>query len=108
MTRNKLWLAQLRRSPQKAYDIQSLAKRLGRVAVGKRGKEPVWQSTEFTELFVLSIQDHGGKDLAIGTKNAILDQLEDDIAAWETRLGEEEDEQDDDGDQDMGVGNGTG
>jgi hypothetical protein len=95
-------LEQMRRSPQNARALQGLAKRLGRKPV-KRGKEPMWESREFADLYALSIPDHGGKDLAIGTKNSILNQLEDDIFAWEERLeGEENDEEDD------GGGNGAG
>lgn len=55
----------------------------------------MWESEAFIELYALSIPDHGGRDLAIGTKNSILDQLEDDILAWEERLGDEDDENDD-------------
>lgn len=51
----------------------------------------MWESTEF-DLYPLSIPRHGGRDLAIGTKRSILDQLEDDVQAWEQRLLEEEDE----------------
>lgn len=85
-------LVQMRRSPQRAIDLQKLAEGLGRTLVN-RGKEPTWESPEFDELYPLSIPDHGGKDLAIGTKNSILDQLEDDILAWEIRI-EDEDGQD--------------
>jgi hypothetical protein len=60
----------------------------------KRGKEPMWESTEFDELYPLSIPHHGGRDLAIGTKNSILDQLEGDVCAWEARLADDEDEED--------------
>ena len=82
-------LAQLRRSPQKARALQSLAKRLGRKKV-KRGKEPMWESTEFGDLFVLSIPDHGGRDLPPGTKNSILDQLEGDILRWDEKFDDED------------------
>src|SRR5262245_10410261 len=53
-------LAHLRRSPQRALALQGLAKKLGRKSV-KRGKEPMWESTEFPQLFVLAIPDHGGE-----------------------------------------------
>jgi hypothetical protein len=112
MTRRKLdklkreW-AELRRSPQKAIALQRLAGRLGRKPV-KRGKEPMWESDEFRELPPLSIPDHGGRDLAIGTKNSILIQLEDDILAWEERLGEEDDEADDAADEEEGDGGSNG
>ncbi|MBC7767615.1 MAG: hypothetical protein H7124_02405 [Phycisphaerales bacterium] len=74
--------ATMRRSPQRARDLEGLAKRLGRKQV-KRGKEPVWESEFFVELFPLSIPHHGGKDLKNPTKNQILDSLEDDLDAWD-------------------------
>jgi hypothetical protein len=103
MTRNKLSklkreLAQMRRGSQKGAAVESLARRLGRKPVKRRGKEPMWESVEFGELFVLSIPRHKGKDLATGTLKSILDQLEDDILAWEERLGDEEDDEDEDDD----------
>jgi hypothetical protein len=79
-----------RRSSRGAAALEFLAKQLGR-KLGKRGKHPMWESTEF-DLYPLSIPRHGGRDLAIGTKRSILDQLEDDVLAWEQRLLEEEDE----------------
>jgi hypothetical protein len=102
-------LAQCRRSPQKANDLQSLAKRLGRKLV-KRGKEPMWESVEFAELYPLAIPDHGGRDLAVGTKNSILDQLEEDILAWEERIGSDEDMTDEDANEgrESGGGNDAG
>ncbi len=96
MNRNKLdrikrqWRA-CWRSPQKARDLESLARGLGRKRV-KRGKEPMWESTEFEDLFPLAIPHHGGKDLAPGTKKSILEQLENDVLAWEDRLEREDDE----------------
>ena len=75
----------------------------------KRGKEPIWESTEFAELYPLAIPDHGGRALAIGTKNSILDQLEDDILAWEHRLGNEDETANEERENDSGNGsNGTG
>jgi hypothetical protein len=82
-------LAAMRLSPQGARALEKLARQLGRQSV-KRGKEPMWESTDF-RLFPLSIPHHGGRDLPIGTKNSILDQLEDDILAWEEELSEEDD-----------------
>jgi len=70
----------------------------------------MWESTEF-DLFVLSIPHHGGRDLAPGTKKSILDQLEDDLLAWEERLGEDErveDEGEDDDDESDARGEATG
>ncbi len=82
-------LAAMRLSPQRARALESLAGQLGRRSV-KRGKEPMWESAEFS-LFPLSIPHHGGRDLPVGTKNSILDQLEDDLLAWEEELSEEDD-----------------
>jgi hypothetical protein len=81
-------LAQLRRSPQNARSMENLAKRLGRKRV-KRGKEPVWESQVFAQLYPLAIPKHGGRDLAPGTKNNILDQLESDVFAWECKIDDE-------------------
>lgn len=86
-------LAGLRRGRHKAATLERLAKRLGRKKV-KRGSEPMWESVEFDDLFVLSIPHHGGRDLAPGTQRSILDQLEEDVLAWEVRLSDEEDEED--------------
>lgn len=92
MTRRKLarlreeWAA-LRRAPQKASTLESLARRLGR-KLENRGKHPIWQSTEFDDLDALSIPHHGNRDLPPGTRNSILNQLEDDILAWEERIQE--------------------
>ena len=94
MDQNKLQklrkeLADLRRSPQRARALESLAKRLGRKLV-KRGKHPMWESTEFDWLFPLSIPHHR-KDLPQKTRKSILDQLDTDIDAWDERLLEEDD-----------------
>ena len=94
MTRNKFrklhrLLAQLRQSPQKADALQKLARQLGRRPV-KRGKEPTWESDKSSELRALTIPAHGGKDLSIGTKNSILNQLEDDLNFWDGLLSKQE------------------
>ena len=83
----RLWrdLAALRPGAHKAREFERLARRLGRELV-KRGKHPMWESMAFDELDALSIPRHGGKDIAPGTKHSILNQLEDDILAWEERL----------------------
>lgn len=75
----------LRRAQPKARDLQSLAQRLGRART-QRGKHPMWESEPFPELRPLSIPDHKGRDMPRGTKNSILDQLEEDLLAWEQRL----------------------
>lgn len=81
-------LASMRLAPQKARALESLARKLGRQPV-KRGKEPMWESKEF-DLFPLSIPHHSSRDLSPGTKNSILNQLEDDILAWEEQLSDED------------------
>jgi hypothetical protein len=100
-------LAQLRRFPQKAATLERLAGRLGRKLV-KRGKEPMWENTEFGELFVLSIPHHGGRDLSPGVQRSILDQLEDDVLAWEERLGDNEDDEEAQNEFGNGEDNGIG
>jgi hypothetical protein len=82
-------IAAFRRSPQKATALERLARQLGRKKV-KRGKEPVWENQELTELYPLAIPHHGTRDLSIGTQRSILDALEDDVLAWEERLTDEE------------------
>jgi len=58
---------------------------LGRKKVN-RGKEPMYENDAFPHLRPLSIPNHKGRDLPLGTKNSILTQLEDDQAAWEEAL----------------------
>jgi len=110
----KLQLDSLRRSQAKARDLESLASKLGRKKI-KRGSEPTWESEVFAHLYPLSIPHHGGKDIPIGTRRSIIDRLEEDVLAWETRLdeeaeerrrGAEEDVESDDGETDVS-GNGT-
>jgi len=81
----KIELDRLRKSPQKAITLKKLAESLGRIPV-KRGKEPNWESNVFDHLPPISIPDHGGRDLTIGTRNSILNQLEDDLLAWDESL----------------------
>jgi hypothetical protein len=78
-------LDQMRASSCRAADVQSLAARLGR-NLGNRGKHPMWVSDEFKELFALSIPDHGGRDLSRHVKKKILDNLQQDIFAWDAKL----------------------
>jgi len=66
----------------------------------------MWVSSEFPTLFPLSIPHHGGRDLAIGTQRSILDQLEDDVLAWEGKLENEELERN--SGSDMGEDDGSG
>jgi hypothetical protein len=77
-------IAEMRRSPRQSVELERVAGQLGRKLV-KRGKEPTWENENFPTLRPLSIPDHPG-DLANGTKNAILTQLDDDIIAWDDQL----------------------
>lgn len=74
----------------------------------KRGKEPMWENIEFDELFPLSIPRHGGRDLSVGTQRSILDQLEDDVLAWEVRLGDDGDDEEAENECGNGEDNGAG
>lgn len=83
-------LAAARRYPRTAREMESLAQRLGR-KLANRGKEPCWISEVFPELRPVSSWGHRG-DLRIGTQRNIVDQLEDDLLAWEEYLEGQEDE----------------
>ena len=83
-------MEQARRSQQKARDLEKLARLLGR-RQDKRGKEPTWVHDELP-VYPLSIPRHGGRDLAPGTRNSILNVLEGDVDAWEEQLGPEDQE----------------
>ncbi len=45
----------------------------------------------FAHLPPLAIPHHGGRDLAPGTRDSILDQLEDDVHEWDVKLADDED-----------------
>jgi hypothetical protein len=83
----------MRHKSVKAADVQSLANRLGRNLV-KRGKEPNWANSEFPNLRPLSIPDHGGgRDLSPRVRKSVLNELENDIDAWDQKLIQEENQQ---------------
>lgn len=82
-------LAALRRGQPKAKEFQSVAGQLGRKSV-KRGKEPMHESDPFPHLRPLSIPNHKGRDMAKGTRDSILNQLEEDADAWEERIDRQE------------------
>jgi hypothetical protein len=105
LSKLKLELAGLRRSQAKARDLGSLATRLGRKKVKRpTGKEPLWESVEFPNLNPLSIPHHGNRDIPVGTKNSILAQLEEDVAAWEMSFHDDEPTEEDDGRSEEGNG----
>jgi hypothetical protein len=94
MTRRKLQrlrqqIASLRRSQPKARVLIALAKALGRMEED-RGKEPTYCSEEFQDLSPLTIPMHKGRDLPPGTRDSILNQLDEDVDAWDQRLFERE------------------
>jgi predicted metal-dependent peptidase len=91
-------IAAARRKSCRAADLEGFAKHLGRkLRKGKKTGEPMWINQEFPSLYPLAIPHHGGKDLANATQRSILEQLEDDVLAWDERLEEEDDEEDEDG-----------
>jgi hypothetical protein len=77
-------IAACRQTQPKVKELISIAQALGR-RKEKRGKEPTWVSP-FPELLPLSIPDHEGRDIPRGTKNSILNQLENDIMSWDAFL----------------------
>ena len=74
-------LSQARRSPQRAHDLERIAKKLGRNLVD-RGKEPTWESADFPHLRPITIPRHGSKDVSPFVQKTVLNQLELDIFAW--------------------------
>lgn len=79
-----------RHTQPKARELHALAKALGRSEVD-RGKEPTFKSDAFPSLLrPVSIPNHKGRDMSVGTKNNILNQLEDDLIAWEEFLDQRE------------------
>lgn len=77
-----LELASLRQGRHKAASFQGLAGRLGRHQNTKRGKEPMWESDPFPDLFPLAIPDHGGRDISPGVQRQLLNLMEEDLARW--------------------------
>jgi hypothetical protein len=95
-------LASLRNGRHKALAFQSLAKKLGRKENSKRGKEPMWESEQFGDLFPLAIPDHGGRDISPGVQRQLLNLLEEDVLRWEELI--EAEEQNEEADEDDGPG----
>src|SRR6266851_877496 len=85
LTKLRRELEGLRNSQPKATDLQRLAERLGRIKEN-RGKHPMYGNGAFPHLRPLSIPNHKGRDLPLGTKNSILNQLEEDLDAWDAAL----------------------
>jgi hypothetical protein len=86
---DRLWaaLAAARRSPQKASDLEALAKMAERKEQAG-GKHPMWISP-FLQHRAFPIERHGGNlDLSPHVRKVVLNHLEADAAAWEDRLEE--------------------
>ena len=69
----------------KAAELVRLARALGRTK-HNRGKEPTYESDDFPDLSPLTIPMHKGRDLATGTRDSILAQLDDDLTRWDETL----------------------
>lgn len=79
----------LRKTTANARKLEQLASKLGRIKFN-RGKEPTWVSEQFPHLCPISIPHHGGNiDLKLGTKNSILNDLEEDLLEWEDFLSDD-------------------
>ena len=65
-------------------EVERLAHALGRRRAN-RGKHPMWVSDPFPHLRPVSIPNHG-REMKRFTKNAVLDQLEEDFENWQIRL----------------------
>jgi hypothetical protein len=96
----KLELAGLRRWRHKALAFQRVAKRLGRKENRKRGKEPMWESDAFPDLFPLAIPDHGGgRDISPGVQRTLLDLMDEDVLRWEEALNNQQNDEVEDEDE---------
>jgi hypothetical protein len=84
---DQIWRAigNARRSPQKASDLEALARLCGRT-VYAGGNHPMWKSI-FPLHRPVPIERHGGNpDLHPRVRKIVLDHLEADAAAWEEIL----------------------
>jgi hypothetical protein len=94
-------LAGLRHGRHKASAFHSVARKLGRKENTKRGKEPMWESESFGDLYPLAIPNHGGKDISPGVQRQLLNLLEEDVLRWEEVIeAEEQNEADESGEED--------
>ncbi len=74
-----------RRSPQKADDLEALAKMAGRKQESG-GNHPMWISA-FPQHRAFPIERHGGNpDLSPHVRKVVLNHLETDAIAWEENL----------------------
>ena len=84
---DRLWLdlGAARNSPQKAGDLQDLARRAGRRERTGGKHSSMWVTDHFPHR-AFPIPTHGNKDVSIGVRNVVLNALEADAAAWEDVL----------------------
>jgi hypothetical protein len=88
---DRLWAAigAARSSPQKASDLEALA-RMAERTERTGGNHPMWLSA-FPQHRAFPIERHGGnRDLSLHVRKVILNHLEADAAAWEDLLRPEE------------------
>jgi hypothetical protein len=90
-----------RRTQAKCSDLQGLARRIGLKPV-KRGKEPTYECDDLPSIPPLTIPGHKGRDLARGTRNSVLDHLDNALDAWDAIVTEQERE------AEQGLKNGPG
>jgi hypothetical protein len=90
LAKMKRELASLRQGRHKASAFQGLASKFGRKENTKRGKEPMWESEVFPDLFPLAIPNHGGRDISPGVQKQLLNLLEEDVLRWEEKIEDEE------------------
>jgi predicted RNA binding protein YcfA (HicA-like mRNA interferase family) len=102
----KRLLDQARLGQRKAKDLEQLAKMVGRKK-DNRGKHPTWVHDDLP-VYPLSIPHHSGRDLPLGTKNSILDILDEDVVAWDQKLEREAQEAIKIAQQRRGSGDGNG
>jgi hypothetical protein len=65
-------------------ELESVAKQLGRTRRGGASSHGQWVS-RFPNLRLVTISRHKG-DMTKGTKNAIINALEDDVVSWEVEI----------------------
>ncbi len=84
-------IAAARRRRNKHRDLERIAKSLGQRLKGAqaRGREPSYENPAFPKTLI-TIPDHGPRDIAPGTQAKILDQIEEDVWRWKRKLEEQE------------------